>query len=174
VLKTIKNIPLTPNIQQLSLDIGEIDKGGYAHFMLKEIFEQPRSILDTFRGELLNRALKYVWEAYTISSPDWLSRSGSLLSVVELHGMQDWWGIPVRGSCRISVEVEYASEFRYRRPIINREDIVIAISQSGETADTLAAIRLAKEAGALVLGICNVVGSSIPRETDASIYTCRA
>jgi glucosamine--fructose-6-phosphate aminotransferase (isomerizing) len=172
VLKTLKNIPLTPEIKQLDLDIGEIDKGGYAHFMLKEIFEQPRSIHDTFRGR--------------VSSEGNELHLGGLFQVlpklveakrIVIIGCGTSWHAGLVGEylfedlARISVEVEYASEFRYRNPIINPGDVVIAISQSGETADTLAAIRLAKESGALVLGICNVVGSSIPRETDAGVYT---
>ncbi len=172
VLKTLKNIPLTPEIKQLDLDIGEIDKGGYAHFMLKEIFEQPRSIHDTFRGR--------------VSSEGSELHLGGLFQVlpklveakrIVIIGCGTSWHAGLVGEylfedlARISVEVEYASEFRYRNPIINPGDVVIAISQSGETADTLAAIRLAKESGALVLGICNVVGSSIPRETDAGVYT---
>lgn len=172
ILKNLGNLHLTPTIQQISLDIGEIDKGGYEHFMLKEIFEQPRSIHDTFRGRVLH------------SESD--LRLGGLFNVmpklieakrVIILGCGTSWHAGLVGEylfedlARIQVEVEYASEFRYRRPIINKNDVVIAISQSGETADTLAAIRLAREAGALVLGICNVVGSSIPRETDAGVYT---
>ncbi len=172
VLKTLKDDKQTPIVHQLDLDIGEIDKGGYDHFMLKEIFEQPRSILDTFRGRV---------------SPDQKSlRLGGLFHVLPamvdakriiIIGCGTSWHAGLVGEylfedfARIPVEVEYASEFRYRNPIITNEDIVIAISQSGETADTLAAIKMAREAGALVLGICNVVGSSIPRETDAGVYT---
>ena len=172
ILKTVKNDPQTPKVQQLDLDIGEIDKGGFAHYMLKEIFEQPRSILDTFRGRIL--------------ADDSSLRLGGLFNVLPklidakriiIIGCGTSWHAGLVGEylfedlARISVEVEYASEFRYRNPIISRDDIIIAISQSGETADTLAAIHLAKEAGATVLGICNVVGSSIPRETDAGVYT---
>ncbi len=171
-IKTLKNISLTPNVQQLTLDIGEIDKGGYEHFMLKEIFEQPRSIYDTFRGRVMQKEVDL--------------RLGGLFNVLPrlidtnriiIIGCGTSWHAGLVGEylfedlARIPCEVEYASEFRYRRPIINKNDVIIAISQSGETADTLAAIRLAKEAGALVLGICNVVGSSIPRETDAGVYT---
>jgi glucosamine--fructose-6-phosphate aminotransferase (isomerizing) len=169
-LKTIRNIPLTPQIQQLDLDIDEIDKGGYAHFMLKEILSSAHP--DTFRGRVASDASEL--------------HLGGLFHVIPrlveakriiIIGCGTSWHAGLVGEylfedlARISVEVEYASEFRYRRPIINKDDVVIAISQSGETADTLAAIRLAKEAGALVLGICNVVGSSIPRETDAGVYT---
>ncbi len=172
VLKTIRNDKQTPKVHKLDLDIGEIDKNGYEHFMLKEIFEQPRSILDTFRGRV---------------SPDQKElHLGGLFNVIPqlidakriiIIGCGTSWHAGLVGEylfedlARISTEVEYASEFRYRNPIINKGDIVIAISQSGETADTLAAIKLAKESGALVLGICNVVGSSIPRETDAGVYT---
>jgi len=172
VLKTVRNDKQTPIVHQLDLDVGEIDKGGYEHFMLKEIFEQPKSILDTFRGRV---------------APDYQSLNlGGLFHVIPrlenarriiIIACGTSWHAGLLGEylfedmARIPVEVEYASEFRYRNPIINKDDIVIAISQSGETADTLAAIRLAREHGALVLGICNVVGSSIPRETDAGVYT---
>jgi glucosamine--fructose-6-phosphate aminotransferase (isomerizing) len=171
-LKTVRNDPQTPVIQQLELDIGEIDKSGFPHYMLKEIFEQSRSILDTFRGRVAS---------------DYSSiRLGGLFNVLPklieakriiIIGCGTSWHAGLLGEylfedlARIPVEVEYASEFRYRNPVINKDDIIIAISQSGETADTLAAIHQAKEAGALVLGICNVVGSSIPRETDAGVYT---
>lgn len=171
-LKTIRNDSLIPNIQTVDLDIGEIEKNGFDHFMLKEIFEQPRSILDTFRGRIsidkneihlggLHQVMPKLVEAKRII----------------IIGCGTSWHAGLVGEyliediARIPVEVEYASEFRYRNPIINEEDIVIAISQSGETADTLAAIRLAKQAGATVLGICNVVGSSIPRETHGGVYT---
>ena len=172
ILKTVKNDPQTPKIQQLDLDIGEIDKGGYPHYMLKEIFEQPRSILDTFRGR--------------VASDYSGLRLGGLYNILPkfmeakriiIIGCGTSWHAGLLGEylfedlARIPVEVEYASEFRYRNPVITKDDVIIAISQSGETADTLAAIRLAKEAGALVLGICNVVGSSIPRETDGGVYT---
>src|SRR4030042_3875734 len=172
ILKTIRNDRLTPKVYQLDLDIGEIDKGGYDHFMLKEIFEQPRSILDTFRGrgsqnlhDLNLGGLYHVMPQLTEAKR------------IIIIGCGTSWHAGLVGEylfedlARIPTEVEYASEFRYRNPIINKGDIVIAISQSGETADTLAAIKLAKEAGAIVLGICNVVGSSIPRETDAGVYT---
>jgi glutamine---fructose-6-phosphate transaminase (isomerizing) len=172
VLKTLRNIPLTPKVQQLSLDIGEIDKGGYDHFMLKEIFEQPRSILDTFRGRIAASGTElHLGGLYQI-----IPRLVEARRII-IIGCGTSWHAGLVGEylfedlARISVEVEYASEFRYRHPIISKDDVVIAISQSGETADTLAAIRLAKESGALVLGICNVVGSSIPRETDGGVYT---
>lgn len=172
VLKTLKNIPLTPEIKQLDLDIGEIDKGGYAHFMLKEIFEQPRSIHDTFRGRVSSEGSELHLGGLFQVLPKLIEAKR-----IVIIGCGTSWHAGLVGEylfedlARISVEVEYASEFRYRNPIINPGDVIIAISQSGETADTLAAIRLAKESGALVLGICNVVGSSIPRETDAGVYT---
>ncbi len=171
-LKTIDDDKLIPKVQKLNLGIGEIEKNGYDHFMLKEIFEQPRSIMDTFRGRI----------AADLSE----IRLGGLLDIMPklikakriiIIGCGTSWHAGLVGEylfediSRIPVEVEYASEFRYRNPVIYEDDVVIAISQSGETADTLAAISLAKEAKALVLGICNVVGSSIPRETDAGVYT---
>lgn len=172
VLKTLKNIPLTPKVQQLDLDIGEIDKGGYSHFMLKEIYEQPRSIQDTFRGRITASGNElHLGGLYQV-----IPRLIEARRII-IIGCGTSWHAGLVGEylfeelARISVEVEYASEFRYRHPILGKDDVVIAISQSGETADTLAAIRLAKEAGALVLGICNVVGSSIPRETDGGVYT---
>ncbi len=172
VLKTIMNDKLTPKVQQVDLDIGDIEKNGYDHFMLKEIFEQPKSILDTFRGR--------------ISSDKKEIQLGGLYNVLPqlinakriiIIGCGTSWHAGLVGEylieelARIPVEVEYASEFRYRNPIIHKDDIILTISQSGETADSLAAIKLAKRAGALVLGICNVVGSSIPRETDGGVYT---
>lgn len=172
ILKTIKNDLLTPKVQKLDLDIDEIDKGGYEHFMLKEICEQPKSILDTFRGRLGdNQNEIHLGGLYEVTS----NLVNAKRVIIIACGTS--WHAGLIGEylieeyARIPVEVEYASEFRYRNPIINKDDIVIAISQSGETADTLAAIELAKQAGATVLGICNVVGSSIPRETHAGVYT---
>jgi glucosamine--fructose-6-phosphate aminotransferase (isomerizing) len=172
VLKTIYNEALKPNIQTLDLDIEEIEKNGFDHFMLKEIFEQPRSIHDTYRGRISAEAKEvHLGGLYHV-----LPRLVDARRIL-LIGCGTSWHAALVGEylleelARVPVEVEYASEFRYRNPIIYKDDVVIAISQSGETADTLAAIRLAKQAGALVLGICNVVGSSIPRETDAGVYT---
>jgi glucosamine--fructose-6-phosphate aminotransferase (isomerizing) len=171
-LKTIMNEALEPNIQTLDLDIEEIEKNGFDHFMLKEIFEQPRSIKDTFRGRIsADHKNIHLGGLHQV-----LPRLVKAKRII-LIGCGTSWHAALVGEylieefARIPVEVEYASEFRYRSPIIFKDDIVIAISQSGETADTLAAIRMAREAGALVLGICNVVGSSIPRETDAGVYT---
>lgn len=172
VLKAIRNVSFEPEVQEVDLKLGEIDKEGFPHFMLKEIFEQPQAIHDTFRGRVLPNQSGLML--------------GGLHKVIDTMAVADRIVIVACGTswhaglvgeyileefCRIPVEVEYASEFRYRDPIIKKGDIVLAISQSGETADTLAAVRLAKERGALVLGICNVVGSSIPRETNAGVYT---
>ncbi|NVO08441.1 MAG: glutamine--fructose-6-phosphate transaminase (isomerizing) [Bacteroidales bacterium] len=171
-LKTIYNESLQPNIQTLDLDIEEIEKGGFDHFMLKEIFEQPRSIHDTFRG----RISPHLDEIHLGGLYHVLPRLIEAKRII-IIGCGTSWHAGLVGEylleelARVPVEVEYASEFRYRNPIIYKDDVVIAISQSGETADTLAAIRLARKAGALVLGICNVVGASIPRETDAGVYT---
>ncbi len=171
-IKTIKNKVKTPYVQELELHLEELEKGGYDHFMLKEIYEQPRSIKDSMRG-----------------------RISSQMGIVNLGGITEYeqkflhakriifiacgtsWHAGLVGEylfedlARIPVEVEYASEFRYRNPIVYEDDVVIAISQSGETADTLAAIELAKSKGATIIGICNVVGSSIARATHAGSYT---
>ncbi len=171
-LKTISNEPVNPAVEKLDIDIAAIEKGGYDHFMLKEIFEQPQAINDTFRGRL-SSALDNIVLGGLHSVMDKLVNAKRIIIV----GCGTSWHAGLVGEylieeyARIPVEVEYGSEFRYRNPILTDEDIVIAISQSGETADTLAAVRLAKERGATVLGICNVVGSSIPRETDAGVYT---
>lgn len=171
-LKTIGNNILTPKIQILDLDIGEIDKGDFKHFMLKEIFEQPRSIQDTFRGRISR-------ERNTIHLGGLHKVMPRLVNArrIIIIGCGTSWHAALIGEylfeefARIPVEVEYASEFRYRNPVIHIDDVVIVISQSGETADTLAAVNQAREAGALVLGICNVAGSSIPRETQGGVYT---
>ncbi|MDX9696863.1 MAG: glutamine--fructose-6-phosphate transaminase (isomerizing) [Bacteroidales bacterium] len=171
-LKTIKNDSLIPKIQKVDLDIGEIEKNGFDHFMMKEIFEQPRSIFDTFRGRVsLDKKEIHLGGLYTVLPK--LIEAKRIIII----GCGTSWHAGLVGEylieelARIPVEVEYASEFRYRSPIIYPDDIIIAISQSGETADTLAAIKLAKQSGATVIGICNVVGSSIPRETHAGVYT---
>ncbi len=172
ILKTISNNRLTPKIQKIDLEIGKIDKNGFEHFMLKEIFEQPRAINDTFRGRVnVDFSTIHLGGLYNV-----IPKLADAKRII-IIGCGTSWHAGLVGEylfedlARIPVEVEYASEFRYRKPIINSDDIIIAISQSGETADTLAAIKLAKEAGATVLGICNVVGSSIPRYTDAGVYT---
>jgi glutamine---fructose-6-phosphate transaminase (isomerizing) len=172
LLKNISNDKLTPIIHTLNLEIEEIEKNGFDHFMLKEIFEQPRSIMDTFRGRIIENTSEIkLGGLYEV-----LPRIADAKRII-IIGCGTSWHAGLVGEylieefARIPVEVEYASEFRYRNPVIYKDDVIIAISQSGETADTLAAIKQAKEAGALVLGICNVVGSSIPRETHAGVYT---
>lgn len=171
-LKPIVNSTLVPKIEKLDYEIGEIEKSGYAHFMLKEIFEQPRSILDTFRGRVATD-LSYIHLGGLHKVMPRLVNARRIIII----GCGTSWHAGLVGEylleefARVPVEVEYASEFRYRNPVLYSDDVVIAISQSGETADTLAAISLAKDAGATVLGICNVVGSSIPRETHAGVYT---
>ena len=171
-LKTIKNQKKTPYIEALEMDLNELEKDGYDHFMLKEIYEQPRSIKDSMRGRL--HADKGIISLGGIK--DYEQKLINARRIIIIACGTSWHAGLVgeyllEDLARIPVEVEYASEFRYRNPIIDEKDVVIAISQSGETADTLAAIHLAKEKGATILGICNVVGSSIARETDAGSYT---
>ncbi len=171
-VKTIKNQEKTPYIQELEWNLNELEKGGFEHFMLKEIYEQPHSIKDSFRGRL-NASKGIVSLGGIIDYEQKLLNADRI--IIAACGTS--WHAGLVGEylleeiARIPVEVEYASEFRYRNPIINENDVMIAISQSGETADTLAAIELAKEKGATVLGICNVVGSSIARVTHAGVYT---
>ena len=160
------------NIQELQLNIEEIEKGGYDHFMLKEIYEQPRAISDTYRGRLLANEGIIRMAGIDQNLEKFLNANRILIvacgtswhaGLVAEYIFEDL--------ARIPVEVEYASEFRYRNPVITDKDVLIAVSQSGETADTLAAIKMAKEKGAFVFGVCNVVGSSIARETHAGAYT---
>lgn len=159
-------------VQELQLNLEQIEKGGYEHFMLKEIYEQPKAITDTYRGRLLrNEAIIKM-----AGIEDNMKRFLNANRIIIVACGTSWHAGLVaeyifEDLARIPVEVEYASEFRYRNPVIREDDIVIAISQSGETADTLAAIKLAKAKGAFVFGICNVVGSSIARESDAGAYT---
>jgi len=172
LLRTLRNVEHQPEILELDLSIGEFDKEGFAHFMLKEIFEQPRAIQDTFRG----RVLPDFSGIQLGGLHDVLQKLYSAKRIIIIACGTSWHAGLVgeyffEELARVSVEVEYSSEFRYRNPIIHPDDIVLAISQSGETADTLAAIKLAKKRNATVLGICNVVGSSIARETDAGVYT---
>lgn len=171
-IKTIKNQKKTPYIQELEWNLGQLEKEGYEHFMLKEINEQPRSILDSMRGRL--NAAKGIVSLGGIV--DYEQKLLNAKRVIMIACGTSWHAALVgeylfEDIARIPVEVEYASEFRYRNPIIGEDDAVIAISQSGETADTLAAIELAKSKGATILGICNVVGSSIPRASHAGTYT---
>ncbi len=172
VVKTLGNVEMTPFIQELELDLEAIEKGGFDHFMLKEIYEQPKAIIDSIRGRVsaeegwikLGGILEYInrinkAKRFIITACGTSYHSGLLGEYL------------IEDIARVPVEVEYASEFRYRNPIINESDVVIAISQSGETADTLAAIGIAKERQALIYGICNVIGSSIPRASHAGSYS---
>jgi glutamine---fructose-6-phosphate transaminase (isomerizing) len=171
-IKTIDNTVKTPYIQELEINLESIEKGGYEHFMLKEIYEQPRSILDSFRGRT------HIKDAtISLAGVDMFEDKLKNIKRIIIIGCGTSWHAGLVGEylfedfARIPVEVEYASEFRYRNPVLDETDFVIAISQSGETADTLAALELAKSKGATVFGVCNVVGSSIPRFTDAGAYT---
>lgn len=171
-VKTIDNVEKTPYIQTLEMNLEAIEKGGYEHFMLKEIHEQPKSIYDSIRGRF-----DPVTASFAMRSLKEHESKIKNLNRIIIVGCGTSWHAGLVGEylfediARIPVEVEYASEFRYRNPVINEDDLVIAISQSGETADTLAAIELAKEKGATVFGLCNVVGSSIPRASDGGAYT---
>ena len=172
VRKIMDDSRIKTSIQELQLSLEQIEKGGYDHFMIKEIHEQPKAIIDTYRGRMLadegiikmsgvdDNLKKFLYAERIIIVACGTSWHAGLVGEYLFEDM-----------ARIPVEVEYASEFRYRNPIITSKDIVIAISQSGETADTLAAIKLAKSKGAFVFGVCNVVGSSIARETNAGAYT---
>ena len=172
-IRKIKDDSLVnPYVQELQMNLEQIEKGGYDHFMLKEIFEQPHAIKDTYRGRL--RSSEGIIKMAGVD--DNIEKFLNAKRIIIVACGTSWHAGLVseyvfEDLARIPVEVEYASEFRYRNPIINESDIVIAISQSGETADTLAAIKLAKSKGAFVFGICNVVGSSIARETNAGAYT---
>jgi len=171
-IRNLHNVVISPEIHELELQIEELEKGGYEHFMLKEIFEQPRSIFDSIRGRMsLQRG-----EIRMSGIDDHWNRWAKAERIIIIACGTSWHAGLVaeylfEDLARIPVEVEYASEFRYRNPVIRPTDVVIAISQSGETADTLAAIQLAKSSGAHVFGLCNVVGSSIARETDSGAYT---
>ncbi|MAW84815.1 MAG: glutamine--fructose-6-phosphate transaminase (isomerizing) [Crocinitomicaceae bacterium] len=166
------NSRVDPQIQELQLSLEKIEKGGYEHFMLKEIYEQPDAIIDTFRGRL-HREQQQILLSGLEEHKEVFQNTRRIIIIA----CGTSWHAGLVGeylfedAARIPVEVEYASEFRYRNPVISKEDVVIAISQSGETADTLAAIKLAKESGAFVFGICNVVGSSIARAADTGAYT---
>lgn len=172
VIKTIDNDIKTPYIQELEIHLESIEKGGFDHFMMKEIFEQPRSVYDSIRGRIILKD-----ELIEMAGIKQFEQKWQNLKRLIIVGCGTSWHAGLVGEylfedlARIPVEVEYASEFRYRNPVVGEEDMVIAISQSGETADTLAAIELAKSRGATIFGICNVVGASIPRASDAGAYT---
>ncbi len=171
-LKTIQNEEKTPFIQELELNLESIEKGGYEHFMLKEIHEQPKSIYDSIRGrvDVENGTIKLG------GLEEYKDRIMASRRIIIVACGTSWHAgllaeYMIEDLARVHVEVEYASEFRYRNPVIDEDDIIIAISQSGETADTLAAIEMAKQKGCLILGVCNVVGASIPRASHAGCYT---
>lgn len=171
-IKTIKNVNKSPYLQELEINLEALEKGGYEHFMLKEIFEQPKSIFDSMRGRYDKESLRFAMRSLT----EFESKIKNLDRIIIVACGTSWHAglvgeYLIEEFARLPVEVEYASEFRYRNPVITEDDLVIAISQSGETADTLAALELAKSLGATIYGICNVVGSSIPRLTDAGAYT---
>ena len=163
---------VSPYVQELKINLEQIEKGGYDHFMLKEIFEQPNAIKDTYRGRLLSNEGIIKMAGVEDNMGKFLNANRIIIIAC---GTSWHAGLVaeyiIEDLVRIPVEVEYASEFRYRNPVITKNDVVIAISQSGETADTLAAIKLAKDKGAFVFGVCNVVGSTISRETHAGAYT---
>ena len=168
----IANKTITPYIQELEMNLEAIEKGGYEHFMLKEIYEQPQSIQASMRGRLNSKTGKITLGGVEEFESKFLNADRIIFVACGTSWHSALAGeYMIEDLARIPVEVEYASEFRYRNPIISEKDIVIAISQSGETADTLAALELAKEKGATIYGICNIVGSSIARATDAGSYT---
>ncbi|MFA7490041.1 MAG: glutamine--fructose-6-phosphate transaminase (isomerizing) [Mariniphaga sp.] len=170
-LKNIKNIPVSLTVSALNIESGELDKGPFEHFMLKEIFEQPNTIEQTFKGRLNPEYQEIVLGGLMHVYPRIVNASR-----IVIIGCGTSWHAAliaeylIEEYARIPVDVEYASEFRYRKPVLGENDVVFLISQSGETADTLAALRLAREHGVLTLGICNVVGSSLSRETDAGVF----
>jgi len=171
-ITTIGNVAKTPEIKRLELSLSQLEKGGYPHFMLKEIFEQPRTLTDSMRGRVNVRQDNIALSGFIDNKERFLNAKRIIITacgtswhagLIAMYAIEEFAQIPV--------EVEYSSEFRYRKPVINKDDVVIAISQSGETADTLAAIQLAKSKGAFIFSICNVVGASIPRISDSGCYT---
>ena len=171
-ITTINNVTKTPEIKRLELSLSQLEKGGYPHFMLKEIFEQPRTLTDSMRGRVNVRQDNIALSGFIDNKDRFLNAKRIIITacgtswhagLIAMYAIEEFAQIPV--------EVEYSSEFRYRKPVINKDDVVIAISQSGETADTLAAIQLAKSKGAFIFSICNVVGASIPRVSDSGCYT---
>ena len=169
---TIGNVKKTPKIKHLEMSLSQLEKGGYPHFMLKEIYEQPQTLSDSMRGRVNVEQNNIALSGFIDNRDRFLKAKRIIITacgtswhagLIAMYAMEEFAQIPV--------EVEYSSEFRYRKPVINKDDVVIAISQSGETADTLAAIQLAKEKGAFIFSICNVVGASIPRVSDSGCYT---
>ncbi|WP_286880276.1 glutamine--fructose-6-phosphate transaminase (isomerizing) [Proteiniphilum sp. UBA7639] len=171
-IKTIGNIEKTPEIKKLEMTLSQLEKGGYPHFMLKEIFEQPSTLSDCMRGRVNVDSDNITLAGFIDNREKFLQAKRIIITACGTSWHAAQIGMyAIEEYARIPVEVEYSSEFRYRKPVINKDDIVIAISQSGETADTLAAVELAKQHGAFIFGICNVVGSSIPRNTHSGCYT---
>ncbi len=167
----ILNRRLNPEIQTVDINLGQLEKGGYPHFMLKEIFEQPECLTNCMRGRVNVDTDNVVLSAVIDYKKQLLEAKRFIIVACGTSWHAGLIGKQmIENFCRIPVEVEYASEFRYRNPVITPNDVVIAISQSGETADTLAAVKLAKENGAFIYGICNAIGSSIPRATDTGSY----
>jgi len=171
-IKTIGNVVKTPEVKKLEMTISQLEKGGYPHFMIKEIFEQPKTLSDSMRGRVNVEENNITLAGFIDNKEKFLNAKRIIIVACGTSWHAGLIGkYAIEEFARIPVEVEYSSEFRYRKPVINPDDLVIAISQSGETADTLAAVELAKSHGAFIFGICNVVGSSIPRNTDSGCYT---
>lgn len=171
-IKTIGNVEKTPEIKELEMTLSQLEKGGYPHFMIKEIFEQPKTLADSMRGRVNVDENNITLAGFIDNKDKFLNAKRIIITACGTSWHSGLIGkYAIEEFARIPVEVEYSSEFRYRKPVINKDDLVIAISQSGETADTLAAVELAKEHGAFIFGICNVVGSSIPRNTHSGCYT---
>lgn len=172
VIKTIANVKKTPEIIKLEMTLSQLEKNGYPHFMLKEIFEQPETLANSMKGRVNVDANNITLAGFIDNKERFLNAKRIIITACGTSWHSANIGMYLfEEFARIPVEVEYSSEFRYRNPVIYKDDIVIAISQSGETADTLAAVELAKSLGAFIFGICNVVGSSIPRNTDSGCYT---
>lgn len=171
-IKTISNVEKTPEIKKLEMTLNQLEKGGYPHFMIKEIFEQPKTLSDSMRGRVNVEENNITLSGFIDNKDKFLNAKRIIITACGTSWHAGLIGMyAIEEFARIPVEVEYSSEFRYRKPVINKDDIVIAISQSGETADTLAAVELARSQGAFIFGICNVVGASIPRNTDSGCYT---
>ena len=171
-IKTIGNVEKTPEIKKLEMTLSQLEKGGFPHFMIKEIFEQPKTLADSMRGRVNIDENNITLAGFIDNKEKFLKAKRIIITACGTSWHSALIGkYAIEEFARIPVEVEYSSEFRYRKPVINTDDIVIAISQSGETADTLAAVELAKSKGAFIFGICNVVGSSIPRNTHSGCYT---
>jgi glucosamine--fructose-6-phosphate aminotransferase (isomerizing) len=171
-IKTISNVEKTPEIKELELTLSQLEKGGFPHFMIKEIFEQPKTLSDSMRGRVNVEENNIKLAGFIDNKEKFLNAKRIIITACGTSWHAGLIGkYAIEEFARIPVEVEYSSEFRYRKPVINPDDLVIAISQSGETADTLAAVELAKDNGAFIFGICNVVGASIPRNTHSGCYT---